>query len=74
MRRPFLVFYDEMKAGTKEKRPSIDLFCQAVVPGFEPGQTEPKPVVLPLHHTTKPHTGHSPDYGCKDSAKILILL
>ena len=24
----------------------------AVVPGFEPGQTEPKPVVLPLHHTT----------------------
>ena len=25
---------------------------QAVVPGFEPGQTEPKPVVLPLHHTT----------------------
>ena len=25
---------------------------KAVVPGFEPGQTEPKPVVLPLHHTT----------------------
>ena len=20
------------------------------LPGFEPGQTEPKPVVLPLHH------------------------
>lgn len=23
-----------------------------VLPGFEPGQTEPKPVVLPLHHKT----------------------
>ena len=23
-----------------------------VLPGFEPGQTEPKPVVLPLHHET----------------------
>lgn len=23
-----------------------------VVRGFEPRQTEPKPVVLPLHHTT----------------------
>ena len=23
-----------------------------VLPGFEPGQTEPKPVVLPLHHRT----------------------
>lgn len=23
-----------------------------VQPGFEPGQTEPKPVVLPLHHWT----------------------
>ena len=21
------------------------------LPGFEPGQTEPKPVVLPLHHS-----------------------
>ena len=28
------------------------LTLSAVVPGFEPGQTEPKPVVLPLHHTT----------------------
>ena len=23
-----------------------------VLPGFEPGMTEPKPVVLPLHHST----------------------
>ena len=26
------------------------------LPGFEPGQTEPKPVVLPLHH--------SPNFMC----------
>ena len=29
----------------------VDLFF-VVLPGFEPGQTEPKPVVLPLHHRT----------------------
>ena len=27
-------------------------FFVVVLPGFEPGQTEPKPVVLPLHHRT----------------------
>lgn len=27
-------------------------FEDVVLPGFEPGQTEPKPVVLPLHHKT----------------------
>ena len=33
--------------------PTVKKFLKkAVVPGFEPGQTEPKPVVLPLHHTT----------------------
>ncbi len=26
--------------------------CFVVLPGFEPGQTEPKTVVLPLHHKT----------------------
>ena len=26
--------------------------CLVVRPGFEPGQTEPKTVVLPLHHRT----------------------
>ena len=35
------------------------------VPGFEPGQTEPKSVVLPLHHTSVP--------GRKDSKLSLIL-
>ncbi len=28
------------------------LFPWVVLPGFEPGMTEPKPVVLPLHHST----------------------
>lgn len=28
-------------------------FSKVVVRGFEPRQTEPKPVVLPLHHRTK---------------------
>ena len=27
-------------------------FPWVVLPGFEPGMTEPKPVVLPLHHST----------------------
>ena len=40
------------------------LTLSAVVPGFEPGQTEPKPVVLPLHHTTIA-------YALKGLAKIL---
>ena len=31
---------------------SILRFLCVVLPGFEPGQTEPKPVVLPLHHKT----------------------
>ena len=35
------------------------LTAQAVeIPGFEPGQTEPKSVVLPLHHISIPN--------CKD--------
>ena len=32
--------------------------------GFEPGMTEPKPVVLPLHHR--------PECGCKDSENLAI--
>ena len=36
----------------KKSRKTMKIFLPAVVPGFEPGQTEPKPVVLPLHHTT----------------------
>jgi hypothetical protein len=30
---------------------SSHLFVE--IPGFEPGQTEPKSVVLPLHHISK---------------------
>ena len=32
--------------------------------GFEPGMTEPKPVVLPLHHR--------PECGCKGSENLAI--
>ena len=41
-----------------EKRRRVQLFIElfyVVVRGFEPRQTEPKPVVLPLHHTTIIH-------------------
>ena len=38
--------YDNNKGGPK------GLAHFVVVRGFEPRQTEPKPVVLPLHHTT----------------------
>ncbi len=38
--------------GIYAKKRAKTRFFYAVVPGFEPGQTEPKPVVLPLHHTT----------------------
>ena len=34
----------------KSQLSKADFFV--VLPGFEPGQTEPKPVVLPLHHRT----------------------
>ena len=30
------------------------LFALVELPGFEPGQTEPKSVVLPLHHSSIP--------------------
>jgi hypothetical protein len=39
--------YDNNKGGSLRTRPLV-----VVVRGFEPRQTEPKPVVLPLHHTT----------------------
>ena len=42
----------------------------AVVPGFEPGQTEPKPVVLPLHHTTISLLTSRIRLPFKDRAKI----
>ena len=45
------------KKGIK-KSPSKEIFeglfrIFVVLGGFEPPQTEPKPVVLPLHHRTK---------------------
>ena len=36
----------------KEKGQHILLAFYVVLGGFEPPQTEPKPVVLPLHHRT----------------------
>ena len=39
--------YMQIKKSVLER---TDFFV--VLPGFEPGQTEPKPVVLPLHHRT----------------------
>ena len=31
--------------------PTLPLLSSVGLPGFEPGKTEPKPVVLPLHHS-----------------------
>ena len=46
-----LVFYNDIKN-------EADLFASLIalveLPGFEPGQTEPKSVVLPLHHSSVP--------------------
>ena len=40
----------------EQKKSALKLtFFVVVLPGFEPGQTEPKPVVLPLHHRTILH-------------------
>lgn len=33
-----------------ESQPEGWLIALVEIPGFEPGQTEPKSVVLPLHH------------------------
>ena len=49
------------------KKTEADLWGQPLIalveiPGFEPGQTEPKSVVLPLHHISIP------------GAKILLIL
>ena len=41
-----------------ESQPEGWLIALVEIPGFEPGQTEPKSVVLPLHHISIP--------GCKD--------
>ena len=36
----------------QQKKSAFEADFFVVLPGFEPGQTEPKPVVLPLHHRT----------------------
>ena len=47
----------QRKVGKRLERrrgPGICPVKKVEVPGFEPGQTEPKSVVLPLHHTSIP--------------------
>ena len=51
------LYYYYIKKGDANSlaSPSLTLIknlFEVVLPGFEPRQTEPKPVVLPLHHRT----------------------
>ena len=41
-----------IKKSTSSKKAACGLSKEVVLGGFEPPQTEPKPVVLPLHHRT----------------------
>ena len=43
---------EKMRLLRKRRGPGICPVKKVEVPGFEPGQTEPKSVVLPLHHTS----------------------
>ena len=65
---------------------SSTLRSKVEVPGFEPGQTEPKSVVLPLHHTSIPDCKYNnyshprrhlrplpPDNMLKHSGKAALL-
>ena len=48
---------------------TINVLKNVGLPGFEPGQTEPKPVVLPLHH--------SPNFlvfSSENAAKISVFM
>ena len=56
----------ELSSGCRSlKKPVCDrLIVQVEIPGFEPGQTEPKSVVLPLHHISIPR--------CKDTIFLNI--
>ena len=49
---PLIKAFSINVSNLKKSRVKYEITLPAVVPGFEPGQTEPKPVVLPLHHTT----------------------
>ena len=55
------------------KKAPKDIFWGLIVglPGFEPGQTEPKPVVLPLHHS--PNFLLSFEMRCKDTIFLCYL-
>ena len=50
--------FQQTKTEYKKKEGAIEsivpsyISLKVVLPGFEPRQTEPKPVVLPLHHRT----------------------
>ena len=48
--KKILIILNEQYTTKKSVSNETDFFV--VLPGFEPGQTEPKPVVLPLHHRT----------------------
>ena len=45
-----VAFFEE----SAQKKDAQHELCvrEVVLPGFEPGQAEPKPAVLPLHHKT----------------------
>ena len=40
------------ESGLSIERDDPKSFVRVVLPGFEPGLREPKPLVLPLHHST----------------------
>ena len=48
----WILLYEDRGVGDIKKKKGWNPNPFVVLPGFEPGQTEPKPVVLPLHHKT----------------------
>ena len=48
----WILLYEDRGVGDVKKKKGWNPNPFVVLPGFEPGQTEPKPVVLPLHHKT----------------------
>ena len=63
----------EFERDRKQKRRKLSFppFLLVGLPGFEPGQTEPKPVVLPLHHS--PIISAFLEKRCKDRGFIIFL-
>ena len=77
---------EKMRLLRKRRGPGICPVKKVEVPGFEPGQTEPKSVVLPLHHTSIPDCKYNnyshprrhlrplpPDNMLKHSGKAALL-